>query len=212
VGGKEKSTREGVQVSGDYFYSFPSEYDDELYWARVARNIGWLGDTEDEARSRQTVLRDAVVGVAGCGGIGGSMADRLARLGVLHLRIADLDTFEYSNINRQPGRARALDRWLVKDRGNNHTTPNSKQGQMCPHVTKPHPRAPTLVTKHAIGPWSRRGARCAGSRCLRPAPGDRVGTAPGPARPAPTARANRGRLSNGANLVVFAAVEVGGSG
>ena len=90
-------------MSRDHFYSFPSEYDDELYWARVARNIGWLGDTEDEARSRQTVLRDAVVGVAGCGGIGGSMADRLARLGVLHLRIADLDTFEYSNINRQLG-------------------------------------------------------------------------------------------------------------
>ncbi|GAA1248432.1 ThiF family adenylyltransferase [Kitasatospora nipponensis] len=85
------------------FYSFPSEYDEDLYRARVARNLGWLGDTEDEARRRQTTLRDTVVGVAGCGGIGGSMVDRLARLGVLKLRIADLDTFEYSNINRQLG-------------------------------------------------------------------------------------------------------------
>ncbi|WP_026425585.1 ThiF family adenylyltransferase [Actinokineospora inagensis] len=84
-------------------YSFPSEYDDDIYWARVARTLGWLGDTDEEARQRQTVLRDTVVGVAGTGGIGGSMVDRLARLGVLHLRIADLDTFEYSNINRQLG-------------------------------------------------------------------------------------------------------------
>ncbi|GAA1960321.1 ThiF family adenylyltransferase [Kitasatospora viridis] len=90
-------------MASNSFYSFPSEYDEELYWARVSRNLGWLGDTEDEARARQTTLRDAVVGVAGCGGIGGSMVDRLARLGVLKLRIADLDTFEYSNINRQLG-------------------------------------------------------------------------------------------------------------
>lgn len=87
------------------FYSYPGEYDDETYWARVARNLGWLGDTKEEARARQTVLRDAVIGIAGCGGIGGGMVDRLARLGVLHLRIADPDTFEYSNINRQLGAA-----------------------------------------------------------------------------------------------------------
>jgi len=92
-----------VPVERPHTYSFPSEYDDEIYWARVNRNLGWLGDTEDEARARQTELRDAVVGVAGCGGIGGGMVDRLARLGVLHMRIADFDTFEYSNINRQLG-------------------------------------------------------------------------------------------------------------
>lgn len=90
-------------MSDKHFSSYPNEYDEDVYWARVARNLGWLGDTEDEARARQLILRDAVVGVAGCGGIGGGMIDRLARLGVLHLRIADLDTFEYSNINRQLG-------------------------------------------------------------------------------------------------------------
>jgi hypothetical protein len=90
-------------VAVQKFYSFPSEYDDQIYWARVARNLGWLGDTDEQARARQTRLRDLTIGVAGCGGIGGSMVDRLARLGVLHLRIADLDTFEYSNINRQLG-------------------------------------------------------------------------------------------------------------
>jgi ThiF family len=87
----------------DLFFSYPRTYDDEVYWMRVGRNLGWLGDTQDEARARQLKLRDTVVGVAGCGGIGGSMADRLARLGILHLRIADMDTFEYSNINRQLG-------------------------------------------------------------------------------------------------------------
>lgn len=90
-------------MSSELFYSYPSEYDEDLYWKRVGRNLGWLGDTDDEARERQIKLRDSVVGVAGCGGIGGSMADRLARLGVLKLRIADMDTFEYSNINRQLG-------------------------------------------------------------------------------------------------------------
>lgn len=85
------------------YYSFPSEYDDEIYWQRVIRNLGWLGDTDEEAKVRQEKLRESVVGVAGCGGIGGSMVDRLARAGVGHLRIADLDTFEYSNINRQLG-------------------------------------------------------------------------------------------------------------
>lgn len=91
------------EYASELFYSIPGQYDDELYWKRVGRNLGWLGDTDEEARARQIVLRDAVVGVAGCGGIGGSMAERLARLGVLKLRIADLDTFEYSNINRQLG-------------------------------------------------------------------------------------------------------------
>jgi hypothetical protein len=82
---------------------YQSEYDENIYWERVKRNLGWLGDTDEEARKRQATLRDTVVGVAGAGGIGGSMLERLARLGVLKLKIADFDTFEYSNINRQLG-------------------------------------------------------------------------------------------------------------
>ncbi|GLY83798.1 ThiF family adenylyltransferase [Actinoallomurus iriomotensis] len=82
---------------------YESEYDDKIYWERVKRNLGWLGDTDEEARKRQTKLRDTVIGVAGAGGIGGSMVERLARLGVLRLKVADFDTFEYSNINRQLG-------------------------------------------------------------------------------------------------------------
>ena len=82
---------------------YSSEYDDKIYWERVKRNLGWLGDTEEEARQRQAALKDSVIGVAGAGGIGGAMVERLARLGVLHLKVADMDTFEYSNINRQLG-------------------------------------------------------------------------------------------------------------
>ncbi len=90
-------------TSTQLHHSYPAVYDDEIYRARTARNLGWLGHTTEEAEIRQNMLRDAVVGVAGCGGIGGSMVDRLARLGVTNLRIADLDHFEYSNINRQLG-------------------------------------------------------------------------------------------------------------
>lgn len=80
-----------------------SEYDDDFYWKRVARNLGWLGNTEAEQRERQCRLRDTVIGVAGCGGIGGATAERLVRMGVRHLKLADPDTFEASNINRQFG-------------------------------------------------------------------------------------------------------------
>lgn len=82
---------------------YDGQYDDDIYWKRVARNLGWLGDTDEQARARQERIRDCTIGVAGCGGIGGSIVDRLARLGVLHMKIADPDTFEYSNINRQLG-------------------------------------------------------------------------------------------------------------
>ncbi|HET9895835.1 MAG TPA: ThiF family adenylyltransferase [Streptosporangiaceae bacterium] len=80
-----------------------AEGDDEFYWERVRRNLGWLGDTEQEQRERQLKLRNAVIGVAGCGGIGGATAERLVRMGVQHLKVADPDKFEASNINRQFG-------------------------------------------------------------------------------------------------------------
>jgi hypothetical protein len=75
--------------------------DDGFYWERVKRNLGWLGDTEEEQRERQLKLKNAVIGVAGCGGIGGATADRLVRMGVQNLKLADPDKFEASNINRQ---------------------------------------------------------------------------------------------------------------
>jgi molybdopterin/thiamine biosynthesis adenylyltransferase len=75
--------------------------DDSFYWERVRRNLGWLGNSEAEQQARQQRLRDATVGIAGAGGIGGATAERLVRMGVQNLKIADPDTFEASNINRQ---------------------------------------------------------------------------------------------------------------
>lgn len=56
--------------------------------------------------SRSTVpiyelMKSASVGIAGCGGLGSNIAAALARSGVGHLVIADFDTVELSNINRQ---------------------------------------------------------------------------------------------------------------
>ncbi|OGR10728.1 MAG: hypothetical protein A2097_02790 [Desulfobacula sp. GWF2_41_7] len=41
--------------------------------------------------------------IAGLGGVGGLLAERMARLGVGHLKIADPEIFECSNLNRQFG-------------------------------------------------------------------------------------------------------------
>jgi molybdopterin/thiamine biosynthesis adenylyltransferase len=79
------------------------EYVDEFYSNRVNRNGCFLGATPEEQRSSQEKLRNSVVGIAGCGGIGGLLAMTLARLGVCHMKLADPDSFEVSNINRQLG-------------------------------------------------------------------------------------------------------------
>lgn len=46
-------------------------------------------------------LRDARVGIAGLGGLGSNIAAMLARTGVGHMVIADFDTVEPTNLNRQ---------------------------------------------------------------------------------------------------------------
>jgi len=44
---------------------YVAENDDAFYWERVKRNLGWLGNTEEEQRERQLKLKNAVIGVAG---------------------------------------------------------------------------------------------------------------------------------------------------
>lgn len=67
------------------------------YDLAFSRNIGWLTDTE------QARLRGRRIAIAGMGGVGGFHILTLARLGVGKFNIADLDTFELANFNRQAG-------------------------------------------------------------------------------------------------------------
>jgi len=76
---------------------------EDFYWERVNRSLGWLGNSLKEQIVRQEKLRDCVIGVAGTGGIGGAAALRLVRMGCLNLKIADVDNFDVSNIQRQVG-------------------------------------------------------------------------------------------------------------
>jgi len=61
------------------------------------RNIGWLTTAE------QAKLRNSRVAIAGLGGVGGAYLMTLARLGVGEFNLADFDTFEIQNFNRQAG-------------------------------------------------------------------------------------------------------------
>lgn len=77
--------------------------DPAFYRERTKRNELFLGITPEQMEHSQKKLADAVVGVAGAGGLGGGLAMMLARLGVGHIKICDPDSFEISNINRQLG-------------------------------------------------------------------------------------------------------------
>lgn len=68
----------------------------KIYLERTQRNHFWVGGEIGQKRVQR--LR---IAIAGLGGIGGSIAEALVRLGVGHLRIADLDQIDHSNINRQ---------------------------------------------------------------------------------------------------------------
>lgn len=67
------------------------------YATAFSRNIGWVTEVE------QNTLKQARVAIAGMGGVGGFHLLTLARLGIGHFHIADLDTFEVANFNRQAG-------------------------------------------------------------------------------------------------------------
>jgi len=71
------------------------------YSRAFSRNIGWVTPEE------QQVLRQTRVAIAGLGGVGGAHALTLARLGVGKFCIADFDSFEVHNFNRQVGASMA---------------------------------------------------------------------------------------------------------
>ena len=62
---------------------------------RTLRNLGALSAEE------QAALRGKKVLIAGCGGLGGCLAEYLLRLGVGEIAAADFDRFEPTNLNRQ---------------------------------------------------------------------------------------------------------------
>ena len=74
--------------------SAPFDYD-----AAFSRNLGWLTPRE------QQTLRGKCVAIAGLGGVGGLHLLTLVRLGVGRFRLAEFDTFELVNFNRQIGAA-----------------------------------------------------------------------------------------------------------
>ena len=65
------------------------------YQEMTRRNIGFVTEAE------QRVLRNSTVFICGTGGMGGACLLALARIGVGHVIIADIDEFEVSNLNRQ---------------------------------------------------------------------------------------------------------------
>ena len=67
------------------------------YGRAFARNLGWVTPEE------QAALRGKRVAIAGGGGVGGVYLLTLARLGIASFHIADFDTFDLVNFNRQVG-------------------------------------------------------------------------------------------------------------
>ncbi|MBB3121969.1 ThiF family adenylyltransferase [Pseudoduganella violacea] len=67
------------------------------YERAFSRNIGWLTTAE------QATLRGKRVAIAGSGGVGGYHLLTLTRLGVGSFHLADFDSFDIVNFNRQAG-------------------------------------------------------------------------------------------------------------
>jgi molybdopterin/thiamine biosynthesis adenylyltransferase len=70
---------------------------DSFYIERTDRNLGWLSVSE------QHFLKSLAIGIAGCGGMGGHLAEVFLRLGVGRLVLADNEAFDTANLNRQFG-------------------------------------------------------------------------------------------------------------
>jgi len=69
------------------------------YFEAFSRNLGFV------SREEQTQLKNARVAIAGLGGTGGGQVHALSRMGIGRFHLADPDTFELVNFNRQSGAA-----------------------------------------------------------------------------------------------------------
>lgn len=71
------------------------------YGTAFSRNIGWVTAAEQET------LRGKRVAIAGLGGVGGVHLLTLARLGIERFTVAEFDSFDLVNFNRQVGASMA---------------------------------------------------------------------------------------------------------
>jgi molybdopterin/thiamine biosynthesis adenylyltransferase len=68
-----------------------------IYNEAFSRNIGWV------TRREQDELRHKRIAIAGLGGVGGVHLLTLCRLGIGKFHLADFDTYDLANFNRQIG-------------------------------------------------------------------------------------------------------------
>ena len=87
------SAFKSTQLAADHY---SADFSLGNYLERTKRNHFWLGGVQGQLK-----LKSLRVGIAGLGGMGGGIAAALVRLGVGHLKIADPDRVELSNLNRQ---------------------------------------------------------------------------------------------------------------
>jgi len=107
------------------------------YEVRFSRNIGVFTEAE------QGLLKDTSVAIAGTGGVGGMLAERLVRLGIGTLKLNDSGTFETSNLNRQFGSAQ-------------HTLGRHKAEVVCREICHINPEA--VITYDNRGVHTQEGA------------------------------------------------------
>ncbi|MFH1128862.1 MAG: ThiF family adenylyltransferase [Candidatus Omnitrophota bacterium] len=70
---------------------------EDIYKQMFGRNIGNVTEQEQEKLAKTTVA------VAGAGGTGGAALFNLARMGIGHFKIADPESYAYTDLNRQQG-------------------------------------------------------------------------------------------------------------
>jgi molybdopterin/thiamine biosynthesis adenylyltransferase len=73
----------------------PTRYIGMGYWEIASRQMSIV------TKSQQNKFKESKIAVIGCGGIGGSVIEMLARMGIGELNLIDKDYFDFSNLNRQ---------------------------------------------------------------------------------------------------------------
>lgn len=73
----------------------PNRYTEMGYWEIITRQMSIV------TKSQQTRFKESKIAIIGCGGLGGTIIEMLARMGIGELNIIDKDSFDMSNLNRQ---------------------------------------------------------------------------------------------------------------